>query len=165
MNARVLPSKSVGLNSSVLRRPSVVSPVATSFSFTLSILLSSSVASFDLMDTIGVRHTSLTKAQDMQWMACSIQHAHHSLATYCIQVGLMCLTRMAIALSHMVEPSAVPQPSLSGSTRLSTPPLELCLNFEMLATHVEQSKTAKILCNVMDNSKTPANLRRKGNLN
>jgi len=50
-------------------------------------------------------------------------------------------------------------------TAPSAPPLELCLNFETPAMHMEQTETANISRDVMDNSETPANSRRKGSLN
>jgi hypothetical protein len=53
-----------------------------------------------LTDPIGIGPTLLTKAQDAQWMACSIQHARRSFVTHSLQVGSMDLARMAIALSH-----------------------------------------------------------------
>jgi len=124
MNAKILPSKSAGSNSSVLQRSFVVSSVATSSSTPMR-SSSSSVASFDLIDPIGIGDTLLTNARDAQWIACSIQHAHRSFGTHCLWVGSTRSARMAIALLHTVEPSAVPQPSVSGFTNPYLPRISI----------------------------------------
>src|SRR6266436_3266854 len=128
MNAKTLPSKSAGSNSSASAGSSMLS-TAISGPSVASYSLASSVAcwevSADLMDIIDVGPILVTNAWDMQWMACSIQHACLSFATHRLQVGSTLLARMAITLSHTVEPSTVPQLSLSGSTNLYSPRMSI----------------------------------------